>query len=79
MFCLFTTRSTSAMDDLIKAVYRDEPPWKSADVAQAVRLAANDLLCGTTDLDRLMSLAKELYAGPIPYSTHDLAISLALR
>ena len=79
MFGLFKKRSTSAMDELIKAVYGDKPPRKSADVAQAVRLAAEDLLCGTTDQDRLMSLAKELYAGPIPYSTHDLAISVALR
>lgn len=79
MFGLFKKRSTSAMDELIKAIYGDKPPRKSADVAQAVRLAADDLLCGTTDRDRLMRLAKELDAGPIPYSTHDLAVSIALR
>ena len=69
MFVLFKKRSTSAMDELIKAVYGDKPPRKSVDVAQAVRLAAEDLLCGTTDQDRLMSLAKELYAGPSPTPT----------
>lgn len=79
MFRLFKKRSTSAMDQFIKVMYRDEPPRKSADVAEAVRLAADDLLCGTTDRDRLVSLAKELDAGPIPYSTHELAVSVALR
>ena len=76
---LFKKRSTSAVNELIKGIFGDKPPRKSADVAQAVRLAADDLLCGTTDRDRLMRLAKELDAGPIPYSTHDLAVSVALR
>jgi hypothetical protein len=79
MFGLFKKRPTSLMDRTIKAIYGDKPPRKSADVAQAVRLAADNLLCGTTDLDRLTSLAKELDASPIPYSTHDLAVSVALR
>lgn len=79
MFGLFKKRPTRVMDQAIKAIYGDNPPRKSADVARAVRLAADDLLCGTTDQDRLVCLAKELDAGPIPYSTHDLAVSIALR
>ena len=65
MFSLFKKRQPTLMDQTIKANYGEKPPRKSANVADAVRLAADNLLCGTTDVGRLASLATELDAGPI--------------
>lgn len=79
MFGFFKKRPANLMDQAIKAIYGEKPPRKSADVARAVRLAADDLLCTTTHPERLERLATELNASPIPYSTHDLAVSVALR
>ncbi len=79
MFGFFKKRQPSQMDQFIKAMYGNKPPAKSADVTEAVRLAAEDLLCGTVDPDQLATLAKALNASPIPYSTHDLAVSVAMR
>jgi len=79
MFSFFKRRHPTLMDQTIKAIYGEKPPRKSANVAHAVKLAAGDLLCGTTNAERLAGLATELDAGPMPYSTHDLAVSIALR
>jgi hypothetical protein len=79
MFGFFKKRQPTQMDQYIKAIYGDKPPTESADVTEAVRLAGEDLLRGTADPDQLDTLAKALDASPIPYSTHDLAVSVALR
>jgi hypothetical protein len=79
IFGLFRTRTTSVLDQYIKIVYGDNPLRTPPDVVKAVQLAGDTLLRGTTDSERLMALAKELAAGPMPYSTHSLAVSVALN
>ena len=71
--------SSSTMDELIRTVYGDRPPKKSADVRQAAALAADVLLGGIFDRLTVVRIANELNAGPMPYSTHDLAVSVALN
>ena len=67
----------SAMDLFIKAMYGDPPPPKRAKLSEAVDLA-NDLLMGEVTEREIATLATQLNSGPIPYSTHDLALSVAL-
>jgi hypothetical protein len=65
------------MDQFIRAMYGPNPPKKSADPSAAADLAGS-LLGGRVPPDQLAGLANELHAGPIPYSTHDLAVAVAL-
>jgi hypothetical protein len=68
----------TAMDVFIKAMYGDPPPPKRAKLSEAVVLA-NDLLMGEVTEREIVTLATQLNNGPIPYSTHDLALSVALN
>ena len=68
----------SALDGLIKAMYGDPPPPKRAKLSQAIVLA-NELLMGRVSERDITNLATQLDSGPIPYSTHDLALSVALN
>ncbi len=54
------------------------PPRKSADVERATTIAHEDLLADAVQLSDVGKVAKDLASGPIPYSTHDLAVSVAL-
>ncbi|MEX2150643.1 MAG: hypothetical protein WD793_10525 [Steroidobacteraceae bacterium] len=81
MFGLFgkKRKPATAMDALIRALYGDNPPKKTADVQHAAKLAADELLGGAFDKPTVTRIATELNDGPIPYSTHDLAASVALN
>jgi hypothetical protein len=68
----------SAMDVFIHAVYGNPPPPKRAKLSEAVELA-NELLMGEVSEREIETLASQLSSGPIPYSTHDLALSVALN
>ncbi len=68
----------SAMDVFIHAVYGNPPPPKRAKLSEAVDLA-NELLMGEVSKQEIQTLATQLNSGPIPYSTHDLALSVALN
>jgi hypothetical protein len=80
IFDLFGSKkkTESAMDLFIKAMYGDPPPPKRAKLSEAVTLA-NELLMGEVAEREIVSLATQLNNGPIPYSTHDLALSVALN
>lgn len=80
LFDLFGAKKKpeTAMDVFIKAMYGDPPPPKRAKLSEAVDLA-NDLLMGEVAEREIASLAAQLNSGPIPYSTHDLALSVALN
>jgi hypothetical protein len=80
MFNLFRSKpkAETLMDQFIHAMFGPNPPKKSADPSAAADLAGG-LLGGIVPSDQLARLANDLYAGPIPYSTHDLAVSVALR
>jgi hypothetical protein len=70
-------RSSTAMGALIDATYGRNAK-KTANVVEAVALASNDLLLGRFDKEDIEELAVALSNGPMPYSTHDLAASVAL-
>jgi hypothetical protein len=74
----FFGRKPTALDAAIHAIYGPNPPRKSANVQQAANLAAS-LLGNRIDFREVNALANQLYAGPMPYSTHDLAVSVALK
>jgi hypothetical protein len=65
------------IDEFIFAVYGNPPPAKRANVSQAVSLAS-ELLMNMVDEQEVHRRATALSDGPIPYSTHDLAIATAL-
>jgi len=67
------------MDDLIHAAYGSKPPAKRADPDMAAMLAHECLLSDRIPKSEVIELAYELHRGPMPYSTHDLAVSVALN
>lgn len=73
---LKSRKQATAMDAFIHATYGPNAK-KTADLAEAV-LLANDLVGGRFEHQELAKLASSLNQGPIPYSTHDLAVSTAL-
>ena len=82
MFGLFgkkKKRPKTAMDDIIHLIYGNPPPPKTAVLADAIELAYENLLMGVVDKNEIAELAGKLFAGPMPYSTHDLAISVAMN
>ena len=74
-----STKPPTLMDQMITAIYGDPPPPKSADLDTAIHLAHEELLGGLIDEREVRELASELYKGPMPYSTHDLALAVALN
>lgn len=80
MFGLFGKKKPeTALDEFIFAVYGNPPPPKRANVEQAISLAADDLLAGMVDAESVRKQALGLSSGPIPYSTQDLALAVALH
>lgn len=80
MFGLFGKKKPeTALDNFIFAVYGNPPPPKRADVEEAIALAGADLLCGVVDQQIIRKQAIDLSSGPIPYSTQDLALAIALH
>ena len=78
MFGLFRkSKPKTVMDTFIELVYGPNPPAKSADLRRAIALAETDLLGKRVELGEIERLARELDAGPMPYSTHDLAVAVA--
>lgn len=75
---IFRRKQYTLMDAMIHAIYGENPPAKSADVDRAVTIAHEDLLCGRVAVSEVRRIASALAAGPMPYSTHDLAIATAL-
>lgn len=80
MFGLFSKKKKpqNALDELIFAIYGNPPPSKRANVTQAIGIA-DELLMKIVDNEEIKSQAIALNDGPIPYSTHDLALSIALN
>jgi len=78
MFGFGKKKQETAMDGFIKLLYGDLPPPKRANLSEAVGLARN-LLTGIVEEKDLKVIGSQLNNGPIPYSTHDLALSIALN
>ena len=79
MFGLFRKKKPeTALDVFIHTVYGNPPPRKTAKLEASIQLALEELLCGLVSEQDVTRVATELNSGPIPYSTHDLAVSVAL-
>lgn len=74
----FGKKPETAMDGFIKAIYGDPPPAKRANLSTAIDLAS-ELLMGEVPEKEISIIGTKLESGPIPYSTHDLALSIALN
>ena len=72
-------KAANALDEFIFAVYGNPPPAKRANIETAITLAFDELLMRNVNQSEVRAVATELNAGPIPYSTHDLALSVALN
>jgi hypothetical protein len=79
MFGLFKRKKkpATALDEMIFAIYGNPPPEKRANVTQAVEIAM-DLLAGEVDEKDISRQAIALNDGPVPYSTHDLGLAVAM-
>jgi hypothetical protein len=78
MFGLFKKKPPTVMDGMIRLIYGANPPSKSADLERSIAIAYRNLLCERVPLSQVKQLASELFKGPVPYSTLDLAVSTAL-
>lgn len=74
----FGKKPESALDQLIKSIYGDPPPAKRANLSIAIDLAG-ELLMGEVPEKEISIIGTKLESGPIPYSTNDLALSIALN
>jgi len=79
MFGFGKKKPKTALDQFIFAVYGNPPPPKRANIEQAIGLACDELLLGLVDREAVREHTRALAATPIPYSTHDLAISVTLN
>ncbi len=80
MFGLFKKKKPSnVLEKLILTVYGNPPPPKTAKLDEAIKIAYEELLMGIISKEDVTKLTTDLDAGPIPYSTHDLALSVALH
>ena len=71
-------RSRTAMDAIIAATYGNKRKTQPADLKQSIFVAHEMLLCRAVPLVDVEQLARDLYDGPMPYSTLDLAVATSL-
>lgn len=72
------TKPKTAFDSLIHALYGDNPPPRTAILSDSIQIAHDDLLLGVIPLKEVTEVAKTQFESGIPYSTYDLAFSVAL-
>lgn len=78
MFGIFKKKQPTAIDGVIRAIYGNNPPAKSADLERAITIAHEDLLAEHVPISEVRGTASGLAAGPMPYSTYDLAVAASL-
>ena len=69
----------TSMDAVIRLTYGSSPPQKTAALADAIVLAHETLLRNSVNIAEVRTIATQLYNGPMPYSTHELAMATALN
>jgi hypothetical protein len=72
------SKPNTAFDSLIHALYGDNPPPRTAILSDSIQIAHDDLLLGVIPLKEVTEVAKTQFESGIPYSTYDLAFSIAL-
>jgi hypothetical protein len=81
MFKLFQKKikPKNMSEELIVALYGNPPPKaQRADCSLAINLAYTELLGEVVERSEVEKHAQKLFSGPIPYTTHDLALSTAI-
>ena len=79
MFGIFKSKTApTALDIAIQAIYGSKPPKKSCNLQEATALATVDLLKERIPFSEVRNVATDLAHGPMPYSTHDLAIATSI-
>jgi hypothetical protein len=78
VFGIFKKKQPTGMDGVIRAIYGDSPPAKSADLERSVTIAHEDLLSEAVPISQVQRVAFGLFSSPMPYSTHDLSVATAL-
>ena len=78
MFGLFKKKKKTLLDDFNEIAF-GKGSKKTANLNQAIEFAHNELLQGLVNKKQVSDLANALYEGPMPYSTNDLAFSIALN
>jgi len=74
----YKTNPGSGIEQFIHSAYGNPPPPKSAKLDEAIQLAYQNLLMSEINKNDVANEARSLNSGPIPYSTQDLALSVAL-
>ena len=79
MFELFKRKDKprTVLDEFIFSIYGNPPPAKRANLNKSISLA-KELLLEKIDELEITRHATSLNDSPIPYSTHDLALSVAI-
>jgi hypothetical protein len=67
----------TVMDGFIKMAYGSQQ--KTAILEDAIELSSETLLGSVVNVAEVRGIATQLYNGPLPYSTHDLAVATALN
>ena len=70
-------KPAKASEDANFACYGNSPPLQRANLEEAVTVATDEILMGVVERQEVQGQAETLYSGPVPYSTHDLALSVA--
>jgi hypothetical protein len=78
IFNFFKKKPPSAMDVVVGSIYGKRLRGKEADLMAASHIACVDLLFDVVKYSDVHALAKKLFDGPMPYSTHDLAVAVSL-
>ena len=72
-------KSKNALDDLIYTMYGNPPPPKTAQLPKAVSIAKEILLQNEVSESEIWAIGIDLNDSPIPYTTHELAFSIAMN
>ncbi|WP_306476756.1 hypothetical protein [Methyloversatilis sp.] len=70
-------KERNALEKTISSIYSNTRPSGEANLEEAIFLASSRLLGGLVDHQLVIEKAISLKSGSIPYSTHDLALSVA--
>jgi hypothetical protein len=78
VFGFFTKKKpVDPLEEFIFVVYGNPPPPKTADLEEAINIATDEILMGVVKRQEVQREGEVLYSIPVPYSTHDLALSIA--
>jgi len=69
----------NALEEMIVAMYGNPPPDKSAVLSDSIDMAHEELLLNIVDKSKVELVGKGLFSSPIPYTTKELALAIAMN